>query len=260
MKNILSFKLFIESVITDPKRLLEPKIKHFLEQIELYNCGKHIWTIKINDQQSRAMVFLRSQEYFESPFDKIVGKQFKISDYIDIYKEQNKKQEFSYGADWEGFNIPSTILEECMFNIPSDEMNNYDKIMLSIIATIKNHEKDRYYLLGVDTLDKTVLEHEFAHAMYFTIPEYKIEMDELTIKCENNIKKEISIILNNMGYIDQVFNDEFQSYMSTGLLELMLDIKNINTWEEKYREIFLKYYNKELYISPKEEIIWNFQK
>ena len=40
-----------------------------------------------------------------------------------------------------------------MFNIPEDEINNWDKLMLDIIRVIRENEGGHnYYLLGVDEL------------------------------------------------------------------------------------------------------------
>ena len=254
MKKIKSWKIFNEELITDTSHLLEPKMKQYLSSITLFHCGDHIWTIKISDSHSRAMVFLRSQEYYESAFEEIIKKQFKFSDYMNLYKQHYGKQKFTYGSDWSGFNIPSNVLEECMFNVPQDEINTYDKIMLSIIHTIKQQEGDnKYYLLGVNELNNDLLEHEFAHAMYFTLPEYKSVMDNLTNSCDVAIRDGMFKCITDYGYADHVLMDEMQAYMSTGLGRKMteLKIKNIDEFCKKYRSIFDTYYQKSLYPSPK---------
>ena len=260
MKLIKSYKLFVEKLITDTNYLLSPKIEDFLKTIELYHCGDHIWAVKADSSDTRAMIFLRPQEYYESSFDEIIGKQFKFSRFMDIYKQHYGKQEFTYGSDWSGFNIPSTVLEECMFNIPEDEINTYDKIMLSVISTIKEVEKDhKYYLLGVDELANRLLEHEFAHAMWFTLPEYKEEMSKLNDECDQTVKDMMYKCITEYGYADHVLPDEMQAYMSTGLGKKMeeLIIPEIEIWQQKYRNIFDNYYSQSLYTEPKlTEVDW----
>lgn len=251
---IKKYKLFVEKLITDTNRLLEPKMDQYLKRIELYNCGDHIYAIKIDDSHSRAMVFLRSQEYYESSFEEIIGQQFQFSKYMDRYKQEYGKQEFTYGDDWAGFNIPSNVLEDCMFNIPEEEINNYDKIMLSVISTIKDKEGDNnYYLLGVDELSNTILEHEFAHAMYFTLPDYKKEMMKINSECESVVKDTMCKCITECGYADHVLPDELQAYMSTGLARKMkeMNIEGIEKWTSKYREIFDSFYSKSVYSEPK---------
>lgn len=261
MKRIKSYKLFLEELITDPSRLLPLDMKKHLQSIELYHVGDHIWAVKVADSHSRAMLFLRAQEFYESIFEEIIKKQFKFAKFQDLYKQHYGKQEFTYGADWSGFNIPSTILEECMMNVPEDEMNTYDKKMISIINTIKEVEGDNnYYILGVDELDNALLEHEFAHAMYFTLPEYKSAMDSLTSQCEKVVREMMYKCITDYGYADHVLSDEMQAYMATGLGKKMveLNIPNIEDWCQKYREVFEGFYSKSLYPAPeKTEINWN---
>lgn len=261
MKHIKTFKLYNEELTTSPNLMIGLDMPKYLKTIELYHAGEHIWAIKVQDSHSRAMLFLRPQEYYESAFQEIIKQQFKFSRFMDVYKQHYGKQEFTYGADWAGFNIPSTILEECMFNIPEDEMNTYDKKMISIINTIKEIEGDsKYYLLGVDELANNLLEHEFAHAMYFTLPEYKLEMNKLTDECDSVIRDMMYKCITEYGYADHVLPDEMQAYMSTGLGLKMkqMNIPNIETWMEKYRSVFEKYYSSSLYSSPeKVEIRWN---
>ena len=247
MKLIKSYKLFLEEVN------LKPEIDLFSSQVELYHCGDHIWAIKSPDDHTRALMFMRPQEFYESSFEEIISKQFKVSNFLDIYKQHYGKKEFTYGSDWSGFNIPSTILEDCMFNIPEDEINNWDKLMLSIINIIKEKEGDHnYYLLGVDELSNRLLEHEFAHAMYFTLPEYKDEMSKMNDECDPNVKDMMYKCITEYGYADHVLPDELQAYMSTGLGSKMeeMNIPDIEIWQQRYRNIFDNYYSQSLYTNP----------
>lgn len=244
MKHIKEYKLFLE------QKMIGYSQKDYLNSIELYHVGDHIYAIKIKDSHSRAMIFMRSQEFYESSFEEIVKKQFKTSVFTNMYKQHYGKQEFTYGADWAGFNIPSEILEECMFNIDPTDVNTYDKIMLSIIKTIKELEPGKYYLLGVDELNNDLLEHEFAHAMYYTLPEYKKSVNELTYKCEPFIKDNMYKCISEYGYADHVLPDEMQAYMSTGLGSAMEKLNIPDSETLKYREIFIKYYEESLYKSP----------
>ena len=251
---IKSYKIFLEELN------MKPEIDLFSAQIELFHCGDRIWAIKSPDSHTRALMFMRPQEFYESSFEEIIGKQFKVSDFVNIYKQHYGKQQFTYGSDWAGFNIPSNILEECMFNIPEDEINNWDKLMLSAINTIKEIEGEHnYYLLGVDELSNRLLEHEFAHAMWFTLPDYKSEMSKLNDECDPVVKDMMCKCITEYGYADHVLPDELQAYMSTGLGRKMeeMNIPNIEVWQQKYRDVFDSYYSKSLYTEPKKiDINW----
>ena len=147
-----------------------------------------------------------------------------------------------------------------MFNIPEDEINTYDKIMLSIINDIKILEGDnKYYLLGVDELENSLLEHEFAHAMWYTLPDYKEAMNKLNNECDNEVKEAMYKCITDYGYADHVLQDELQAYMSTGLAKKMkdLNIPNMDIETEKYRLVFEKFYSNSLYQTPKKlDINW----
>ena len=95
MKLIKSYKLFLEKLITDPNRLLAPQMDLYHQSIELFHVGEHIWAVKIKDSHSRAMLFLRPQEFYESAFEEIISKQFKFSRFQDLYKQHYGKQEFT---------------------------------------------------------------------------------------------------------------------------------------------------------------------
>jgi hypothetical protein len=246
---IRNYKSFLES-----QKLLTYDKDKYLEGISLIHCGEHIYAVVIEDEHARAMAFLRPQEFYESTFENIIRKQFKFSDFQNQYKQHYGKQEFTYGEDWSGFNIPSNILEDCMFNIDESDINNYDKIMLSIIHTIKELEgESKYYLLGVDQMDNDLLEHEFAHAMYFTLPSYKEAMTKVSKNCSDDVKSKMCKCIVDYGYADHVIQDELQAYMSTGLGEQMEDlgIENIEEEIEKYREVFEEFYSANLYENPK---------
>ena len=89
--------------------------------------------------------------------------------------------------------------------------------------------------------------------MYYTLPEYKSEMDKLTSQCDPVVKDMMYKCITEYGYADHVLSDEMQAYMSTGLGKDMEDanIPNIDVWMEKYKEVFQEYYRKTLYPEPK---------
>jgi hypothetical protein len=252
MKLIKSYQVFLES--------MKPEIDLFSSVVELYHCGDHIWAIKSPDHHTRALLFMRSQEYYESIFEEIVRKQFSVNKFVDLYKQHYGKKDFTYGSDWAGFNIPSEILEECMDNVPEEETNNWDVLMKGIIDIIRLQEGDnKWYLLGVDELENSLLEHEFAHAMWYTLSDYKAEMAKLNEECDPQVRDMMCRCITEYGYADHVLSDELQAYMATGLGQKMVEmnIPNIDEWCQKYRDVFERYYSKSLYPNPMKVDIWN---
>ena len=223
---------------------------NYSKNLSLYCLGDSIYSVVSSDSQLLAMTFLRPQEYYESRFPEIFRTQFKISNFNEIYMEWTGKDKFTYCEDWGGYNLPSNILEECMFNLDQSDINYYDEIMFFLIKTIKMREGNKpYYLIGVDSLTGNVLEHEFAHGMYHTVPEYKTKMDALTANLPPHVKNGMLKGLSAYGYVDDVIDDEIQAFISTGLAYEMVELKirGINKEMKKYKQVFKEYYEKHFY-------------
>ena len=227
------------------KILLPFKNIKVLEQIELYEVQEKVYAVKIEDQKIRAFLFLRYQEFYESHSEEFRSHHFSINDYVDFYIDYTKKEIFTYGIDWSGFNIPSTIIEECMKNIP--DKNEYDRIMQSIVDTIKQETNNNmFYLIGVDSVDNSwVLKHEIAHGLYFTNQKYKYQADAITSCLPKTTYKKLKEIIMSMGYNEFVINDEINAYLSTSVMKSMLEIKGIKKETEKYEELFCRFFNLE---------------
>ena len=80
MKHLRGYNLFLE------QRLIGYSQQDYLKSIELYHVGDHIYAVKIKDGHSRAMLFMRPQEFYESAFEEIIKKQFKTSRFMNMYK------------------------------------------------------------------------------------------------------------------------------------------------------------------------------
>jgi len=81
--------------------------KNSLVDYELHRVKKSIYAVKIDDQYQRAMLFLRYQEFYESPYKRFQGKNFDIFEFMDYYRKKRDADAFTYPKDWSGYNIPS---------------------------------------------------------------------------------------------------------------------------------------------------------
>lgn len=221
-------------------------IKKILSQIELFEIYPRVFALVIKDDKLRSRVFLRYQEFYESDSDTFRGKGFKWRDYIEFYKQKTKKDYFSYHEDFAGYNIPCDSIESCMKIIP--DLNIYDMIMFSVVDTIREIVgSDNYYLIGIDQNDgedEDLIHHEFAHALWFSNPEYKQKMEstisEMPIKTKDSIYNKIK----SMGYGENVIDDELQAYLATGILPEMARVKDIKKEIIKFKNVFEKYTDK----------------
>lgn len=212
-----------ENYISDTKRLLTGKMQDIYDSISLYKVADRIYAVVIEDDYLRGMVFMRCQEFYESPSEEFQGKKFTWNRYMNWYKTDGPgagKEEFTYGADWAGFNLPSDSIEKCMSDI--DDPSAYDDVMSAIIKAIRKDETNKFYLLGVEKLDiSDTLNHEMAHGFWYTDPEYKSTMFNLIKSSDKELIKKLSDIIINYGYSESVLPDEIQAYLSTGLASKM---------------------------------------
>lgn len=213
--------------------------KNKLVEYVLTEVHKNIFAVQITDAYDRAMLFLRYQEFYESPFDEFRGKHFDVFEYMKHYTLSNQKESFTYTEDWSGYNIPSHSIEACMCGIT--QYNSYDFIFKDIYFTIRSETKEPFYILGVDDFDSIIMDHEVAHGLFYTNQDYKSEMLYLCRKIPNDIKNKMSDILTDMGYCFDVIPDEVQAYMATGLTPEFERIEGINLLVPEFQDIFKKY-------------------
>ena len=206
-----------------------------------------VYAVKVEDGYQRAMLFLRSQEHYESAFPEIKGHHFDIFSFMETYRKWKGLEYFSYPDDWTGFNVPSHIVESCT-NYVLDARNGlfptpYDYIMADIISSVKVSlkGKSKYYLIGVDRFDSKTMQHELAHGLYYVSDAYKKSVYELILNLPKEITDGMREILLEMGYCEDVVWDEIQAYMSTGLIPSMSKIKGIKKETKSFSDNFEKY-------------------
>jgi hypothetical protein len=212
-----------------------------LAQYSLYEIKPKIYAVVAKDDYERAMLFMRVQEYYESPFDTFRGKDFCFFEYMNVYRQGRPL--FTYTKDWAGYNVPSDSVEKCMKRFNDEPCQTpYDEHMMNIISQIRAKQpKGKFYLLGVDSTDSWIMDHEMAHALYFTNSEYKAEMTQLLESVSKTITQKLTQHLVDEGYPEKVIADEIQAYLSTGLNPGMDKIRGIKTWQKKFSTTFKKY-------------------
>lgn len=179
-------------------------------QYRIKEVKPNIFAVIVKDKYDRAMLFCRFQEYYESPNPKFRGKNFSIWDYMKWYNTKYKRG-FSYGADWSGFNIPWKVINECICKLNKFE-TPYDKVMNEISYEISRRSTNGYLIACKDTKGDT-FKHEVCHGLYYTDPEYRKRVDQVTKQLP---KKHYNIFKKNlmeMGYATKVINDEIQAYL-----------------------------------------------
>ena len=222
------------------------KIQYNIKEIK-----PKVFAVIVPDRYHRAMLFMRVQEYYESPNSKFRGKAFGIWDYIEWYSKKHHNN-FSYAADWVGFNFPLKVAEKCYDNIYM-YYTPYDAIMSKILKEIREKVETNYgpktkaYIIGVEDTVSTTFQHELCHAYYHINKKYKKEVDAITELIDPTIYKRMCKNLEDMGYTEQVFYDEVQAYtcMDSDYFEFNNKIpgSKLKKLSKKYKVIYEKYIN-----------------
>lgn len=232
------------------------KIKYEIKEIK-----PKVFAVIIPDRYHRAMLFMRAQEFYESPNPKFRGKTFCIFDYMEWYSRTHHNN-FSYAADWTGFNFPFKVVESLYDRMLTKFVyyTSYDVIMMDIIDEVRQTlnlkygpkdkngvSKAKAYIVGVSDLSSSTFDHEMCHAFYHIYPKYKKEVDAITKTIKPNAYKQMCKNLKDMGYTEQVFNDEIQAYtcMDSDYYEFnhKVSSKELDRLSKQYKNIYEKYNN-----------------
>jgi len=205
---------------------------------ELIKLSNKIYALWFDHRYDLGMHFVRYQEYYESSNPKFKGQKFTLIDFMEYYSKEFKRTAncFTYTKDWSGFNIPISVIKEVQA-LGIDDLNKYDKTMNEVMTEINC---DGAYLLGSLTNDMGTMEHEIAHAIYYTNPEYKQEMLDLSNSLEEDNRQQVFDFLDMHGYHSDVYYDEMQAFLSTGS-PILLDYAKGVKIGATFNKVFMKY-------------------
>lgn len=196
---------------------------------KLWKALPGVFAVEIPDSYDRGMLFCCYQEFYESPYKEIRGKQFGLIYFMKMYKEKRGDVSFNYTTDWHGYNIPSNILFSALESV---ETYDYKWVMLSIYGECYINCDTDFYVIGVDSVSSNLFNHELAHGLYYTNKQYKKEMNKLVNDMADKEYSKMKAMLLRMGYRNNkdIINDEIQAYM-------------VDDKEDKFLQIFNKYKN-----------------
>lgn len=163
-----------------------------------------IYLIESSSRQVLAGIFMRFQEYYESPEFK--GRIFSVDDFTHWYAR--KFGAFTYSRDWYGFNIPSAILKPFRCG-QFDPLTHLEKRLINICSNAAGD----FYVIGAtpnaEYFSETV-KHEFVHGAFYVNKHYR---EEVTSCIKEHKIKTVNMALRKMGYHPDVFEDEANAYI-----------------------------------------------
>ncbi len=206
---------------------------------ELNEIAPKVFHVAVEDSYDLAMLFLRAQEFYESPYKEIRGKNFTVLKFMEIYSKE-RDNVFSYPNDWAGFNIPGKIIKKIYFDSVPEDFNFYDKTLFHIHKEIDS--EFNYYLIGTLPDDRDTINHEVAHANFCLNKRYKKESLQIIRKLPVTARKKIEKHLTYIGYDSRVFDDEIQAYICADVYDFLNNIKfnkrEIKTIKKAHEELF----------------------
>jgi hypothetical protein len=214
---------------------------------ELKEIYPRVFLVTMDNSYDLAMTFCRVQEFYESPYKEIRGKNFNMVEFQRLYTMRRGESCFAYPEDWCGFNVPSNAIWNLYYSNKIEDLNQYDTIFHKIIDKITcdtNKNEYKYYLIGAGTGDERTKNHEIAHAFYYLHPAYKREMNKLIKEINKRSYNKITNFLLNAGYTKKVIDDEIQAYLATGDSYLQDDgIKIPKNITKKFQKVLEEYCN-----------------
>jgi len=182
--------------------------------------------LHFDTQYEITSTFLRLQEYYESDYPEIRGKHFTLDQYMDRYAAD--KGNFTYTSDWSGFNVPGHIIEEFAHKFAEDLLEKEKDLLGVILQAVEEQEWAKYYVIassrdgGRHNSSNDVMRHEIAHGMYYLNDKYRKEMRALTKDIKEK-QPDIAKALKEMGYCNEVVDDEIQAYFGTSNMTFLAD-------------------------------------
>lgn len=227
----------------------------FNPKYTLYKIAPKLYCVEMDNPYDLAMLFVRYQEYYESPNPNVKGKSFTLEEYFRWYAISNQRRFvkgsenlFTYPKDFCGFNVPSSVIFDILATKKYEgELSMYDHLMTDIYIAISDdmgtefdkHDRD-FYLIGAGKMDSDTLRHEIAHGLYHNIRTYKDAMNALIKKLLTPQQiEDFKKALRSYHYCEEVMFDEMQAFLSTGTRSEFPKIAK--------RKLFVDYFN--LYFS-----------
>jgi len=175
---------------------------------------KRVYLVEAHSQYALCSMFMRPQEFYESPLEGIKGNYFSTEEFMDKYAATKPDDFFSYYQDWMGFNIPGEVLMKFFETFKHDYTAKEVELRDLVLGIVKNTDKP-FYIVGTVEGENYAMQHELAHAYWYLFDEYRVKMEELLGTIEINMLNEANMALTKEGYDKASMHDEFQAYMAT---------------------------------------------
>lgn len=175
--------------------------------MRLQKLSDSVFLVNAKSSRDLAKLFVRIQENYESP--KFRDKVFTLSEFKAWYKASRGKKRFTYYSDWGGFNVPGHIINR--FRDGSfGRLSKGEKWLCSKLNAVPLTEK--YYVIGANVKNASVMKHELAHALYYTNMWYRQKVSWAMSEKHESLAK-VREFLRKLGYGENVIEDECHAWI-----------------------------------------------
>ncbi len=182
--------------------------------MELEEILKNVFHVKFPNQQELASTFLRFAEYYQNPFFK--GKTFTLDKFREWYVKNSlngrKNGKFTYYSDWDGFSIPSSILET-FYKGKFNPLSDREKKLLEVF---KDKRGSNFYVIGTfGNISQATKKHEIAHGLFNTDTRYRVKVLEVIRELLATDRKMLNKFLSSYcgGYHQDFWEEEGTCYL-----------------------------------------------
>lgn len=221
------------------KNILQGSVQNpWYSKQEIYPGFFHI---KFKSQKLMAYSMLRFQEFYENP--KFSGEIFSHEEYKKYSLAKNtpeQKREFQY-FKVDGFNFPGYILKtfwQGYFN----PLLAVEEALIHEFETIISSGKKFYIIATAENVDPRTMDHEIAHWLFATQPEYRSKV--LKLLSEYDIRDLRFFIANKIEgyeYAEHVLDDEAHAWLSHNKIDLEDLGFNAKSLEKLHEDLNLLY-------------------
>jgi len=218
--------------------------------IDCHKVCEHVYLVTSDSTRNLSEMFLRPEEFRESPISGIRGNFFTLEQYVDKYVE--KYGAFDYYDEWEAFNLTSRDVCEFLKKFPEKSLSSNERLLIHTFRIILLEEgKSRWAIIGMGLNDLDVyFRHEFAHSLYFINAAYRRAVNEKIKNLPKGYFKAFRKALIDSGYSStpDLIYDEIQAYSIEDKYARMenkecLNFKHpdMHIYCPKFKKVFDKY-------------------
>lgn len=186
-----------------------------------------VFLISADTSEELARLFVRFQEYYESP--RFKGEVFTLEEFESWYQESRGASTFTYYDDWSGFNIPGWVIEDFAIKfhyLSKDEEWLVNKVWDAMV------DNSPYYVIGAAKGEQDTFQHEIAHALFYLNNDYKAKVTAI-LDANTALLAPLGQHLRDMGYGESVIEDEKHAYLLTERRYM----NSLGLWLEEFKSL-----------------------